>query len=168
MHILVHICILVQNTNLHQNALVTHLMTSFYFYQCLIARAPVTVVTLCETPTWLTFPQLQVGTAKSTINLRKKAILHVTSVHPIKMSQFSTMSSHLELEHVNRASNVLVKCQWAVNFLPVTSQSKVCLVLSFIAPTTCVAAASKLPAVFFASLVVFCTWKKNPGSGVHR
>jgi hypothetical protein len=56
----------------------------------------------------------------------------------------------------------------AVDFLAVTSQSRVSLVLAFGAPAACVAAASKFPAFAFVYFVVFCSRKKEASSGVHR
>ena len=75
----------------------------------------------------------------------------------------------VEKEGVNRTFVMAtLKVPVAVNFMPVTSQSRVIVVLAFVAAAACVAAASKLTAFIFISLVVFCTSKRVPSSGVHR
>ena len=75
----------------------------------------------------------------------------------------------VEKEGVNRTFVMAtLKVPIAVNFVPVTSQSRVSLILAFGAPAACVAAASKLRAFFFISSVVFGARKRDPSSGVHR
>jgi hypothetical protein len=75
----------------------------------------------------------------------------------------------VENEGVNRTFVVgTSKVPVAADFMPVTSQSRVSLVLAFVAPAACVAAGSKLPAFFFVCFVVFCFRKRDPSSGVHK
>jgi hypothetical protein len=61
-----------------------------------------------------------------------------------------------------------LKVPFAIDFLSVMSQSWVSLLPAFIAPATCVTAASKFPAFVFISFVVFCSRKRDPSSGVQR
>ena len=75
----------------------------------------------------------------------------------------------VEKEGVNRTFVMAtLKVPVAVNLMPVTSQSRVIVILVFVPAAACEAAASKLRAFFFISLVVFGAWKRDPSSGVHR
>jgi hypothetical protein len=100
----------------------------------------------------------------TSLSLIKKSIQHIIHIYIQLMPPCM-----VEKEGVNRTFiMVALKVLVAVNFMSVMSQSRVIVVLAFIAAAACVAAASKLTAFIFISLVVFCTRKRVPSSGVHR